>query len=211
MNGGIFKSFFCFSFRPKRNEKEGAALYFSALFFLIVKHAVAVPLKVGVGYLLPELLAHALGILAYLPHAGAMAVALAEALLYQLHYLLVLIKPYLHMAFSTSLIMFCLPARPSARAATRPFFSTTSVGMTFTPNCTASGTSSSTLHLQTSMSSRSLAISSITGAIMRQGPHHVAQKSTSTGLSDCRTSCAKFSFVSVNIGIFLSESVSWIY
>ena len=33
----------------------------------------------------------------------------------------------------------------------------------------------------------------------------------STGLSDCRTSCAKFSFVSVNIGIFLSESVSWIY
>ena len=87
-------AFFCFSFRPKRKEKEGAALYFSALFFLIVKHAVAVPLKVGVGYLLPELLAHALGIVAYLPHAGAMAVALAEALPYQLHYLLVLIKPH---------------------------------------------------------------------------------------------------------------------
>ena len=31
----------------------------------------AVPLKVGVGYLLSELLAHALGIVAYLPHAGA--------------------------------------------------------------------------------------------------------------------------------------------
>ena len=82
----LFASF-CFSFRPKRKEREGTALSFSALFFLIVKHAVAVPLKVGVGYLLAELLAHALCVVAYLPHAGAMAVALAEALLYQLHYL----------------------------------------------------------------------------------------------------------------------------
>ena len=36
----------------------------------------------------------------------------------------------------------------------------------------------------------SLAISSRTGATMRHGPHQVAQKSTSTGVSDLRTSCS---------------------
>src|ERR1700761_674995 len=38
---------------------------------------------------------------------------------------------------------------------------------------------------------RSLAISSTTGATMRHGPHHGAQKSTSTGTSDSRTSAWK--------------------
>src|SRR6185312_2421453 len=37
----------------------------------------------------------------------------------------------------------------------------------------------------------SLAISSRIGAIILQGPHHSAQKSRSTGLSDLRTSWAK--------------------
>ena len=72
----------------------------------------------------------------------------------------------------------------------------------FLRNCTASGTSSSTLHLQTSMSSRSFAISSITGAIMRLGPHHVAQKSMSTGLPVFVT-LSKFSTVSF-ISMFFS-------
>src|SRR5664279_6404122 len=36
-----------------------------------------------------------------------------------------------------------------------------------------------------------LAISSRTGANILQGPHHSAQKSTRTGLPDCRTSLSK--------------------
>src|ERR1700739_1017388 len=38
---------------------------------------------------------------------------------------------------------------------------------------------------------RSLAISSTTGATIRHGPHHGAQKSTSTGFSDSSTSAWK--------------------
>src|SRR5580704_5015428 len=37
------------------------------------------------------------------------------------------------------------------------------------------------------------------GAIARQGPHHVAQKSTSTGLSDFNTSASKFASVTSTI------------
>src|SRR6202790_4941659 len=37
------------------------------------------------------------------------------------------------------------------------------------------------------------------GAIARQGPHHVAQKSTSTGLSDFKTSWSKFASVTSTI------------
>src|ERR1700733_2201672 len=37
------------------------------------------------------------------------------------------------------------------------------------------------------------------GAMARQGPHHVAQKSTSTGLSDLRTSWSKFASVTSTI------------
>jgi hypothetical protein len=40
-----------------------------------------------------------------------------------------------------------------------------------------------------------LANSSITGATILQGPHHVAQKSTSTGISDSMTSFLKFDSV----------------
>src|SRR5215204_5776727 len=42
-----------------------------------------------------------------------------------------------------------------------------------------------------SLPSISLAMSSSEGPIMRQGPHHSAQKSTRTGVSDFRTSCSK--------------------
>src|SRR5580658_2360358 len=37
------------------------------------------------------------------------------------------------------------------------------------------------------------------GAMARQGPHHVAQKSTSTGLSDFKTSWSKFASVTSTI------------
>src|SRR6202012_1659769 len=41
----------------------------------------------------------------------------------------------------------------------------------------------------------SLAISSTTGPTIRHGPHHSAQKSTKTGLSDLRTNSSKFASV----------------
>src|SRR5208283_1623054 len=47
--------------------------------------------------------------------------------------------------------------------------------------------------------SYSSASSSRSGAIILHGPHHSAQKSTSTGTGDCKTCCAKFSCVSVTI------------
>ena len=34
---------------------------------------------------------------------------------------------------------------------------------------------------------------------MRQGPHHSAQKSTSTGVSDFRTSCSKEASVALTV------------
>src|SRR5436305_6501301 len=43
--------------------------------------------------------------------------------------------------------------------------------------------------------SRSLAISSTTGATIRHGPHHGAQKSTRTGTSDSMTSAGKLLWV----------------
>ena len=56
-----------------------------------------------------------------------------------------------------------------------------------TPNFAASSISSSTLILPTLISSLSSAISSIIGLTILQGPHHAAQKSTNTGLSDFNT------------------------
>src|SRR2546426_9215530 len=48
--------------------------------------------------------------------------------------------------------------------------------------------------------SYSLASSSRIGAIILQGPHHSAQKSTSTGVGEFSTSCSKLA--SVNMTIF---------
>src|ERR1700709_1954395 len=50
-----------------------------------------------------------------------------------------------------------------------------------------------------SLPSMSLAMSSSEGPIMRQGPHHSAQKSTSTGVSDFRTSCSKEASVALTV------------
>src|SRR3989339_1946817 len=60
--------------------------------------------------------------------------------------------------------------------------------------CAKSGASSTfTLAINTSVFS--LAYASSTGAIMRQGPHHGAQKSMSTGVDDCKTTASKFAGV----------------
>src|SRR5690349_5580645 len=52
--------------------------------------------------------------------------------------------------------------------------------------------------------SYSLASSSSTGAIRWHGPHHSAQKSTSTGTSLARTSSAKVASVTLAVMLFLS-------
>src|SRR5262245_11578935 len=49
----------------------------------------------------------------------------------------------------------------------------------------------------------SLAISSSAGAICRQGPHHCAQKSTTTGVDDFNTSASKVSSETVAVAIYL--------
>src|SRR5215475_2864095 len=50
-----------------------------------------------------------------------------------------------------------------------------------------------------SLPSISLAMSSSEGPIILQGPHHSAQKSTSTGVSDFRTSCSKEASVALTV------------
>src|SRR3954454_765110 len=65
------------------------------------------------------------------------------------------------------------------------------VGMERTWYCAAVTWFSSTLSLTIRRSSRWEAISSRTGATTRHGPHHGAQKSTSTGVTDSMTSAWK--------------------
>src|SRR6478609_10802684 len=68
--------------------------------------------------------------------------------------------------------------------------------MVMMPSLAAFTCSSSTLILTTfTASSRSLARSLRIGAIARQGPHHGAQKSTSTSLSDFTTSLSNWASV----------------
>src|SRR3954447_2082133 len=75
--------------------------------------------------------------------------------------------------------------------ATSPCLNTIRVGIERTSYCAVVCWFSSVLSLTTFRSSRSDWISSRTGATTRQGPHHGAQKSTSTGLSASSTSASK--------------------
>src|SRR5690606_36539423 len=72
-----------------------------------------------------------------------------------------------------------------------PRSKTFKAGMDVMPYLAASSGFSSVLSLTMSSLSWLLAISSSTGAIIRQGVHHSAQKSTSTGLSLFRTFSSK--------------------
>src|SRR5437868_10670095 len=58
-----------------------------------------------------------------------------------------------------------------------------------------------------SLPSISLAMSSSAGPIMRQGPHHSAQKSTRTGVSDFRTSCSKEASVALTVIVGLQKTI----
>src|SRR5215218_3395723 len=75
--------------------------------------------------------------------------------------------------------------------ATWPCLKRISVGIERTSYCAEICGFSSVLSLTTLRSSRSALISSRIGATMRHGPHHGAQKSTSTGVSASRTSAWK--------------------
>src|SRR5215813_13720638 len=50
-------------------------------------------------------------------------------------------------------------------------------------------------------------MSSRDGPIIRQGPHHSAQKSTSTGVSDFRTSCSKEASVALTVIVVLPKTL----
>src|SRR5262245_41065085 len=69
-------------------------------------------------------------------------------------------------------------------------------GMLLAPNLVATSGASSTFSLPTlARPANWSAILSIVGPSCRQGPHQGAQKSTTTGLSLCSTSCAQLSLV----------------
>ena len=80
---------------------------------------------------------------------------------------------------------------PWMRVASAPLRKRIIVGIARMPKLAGVSMFSSMFSFTIRRSSRSAAISSRIGAMTRQGPHHGAQKSTSTGLSDSRTSAWK--------------------
>src|SRR4029077_5535085 len=77
---------------------------------------------------------------------------------------------------------FCFGAAPTWREASWPSLNSIRVGIDIMPNLAAVLGFSSTLSLTIlTLPLSDLEISSSAGAIMRQGPHHSAQKSTTTG------------------------------
>src|SRR5690606_33436284 len=93
-----------------------------------------------------------------------------------------------HRLDSKNSVNWDLDMAPSFWAWTEPFLNSISVGMLRIPYFGGVAGFSSMLSLVTvSRSAYSSAASSSNGAIILQGPHHSAQKSTSTGLSDFRT------------------------
>src|SRR3954471_11464653 len=86
-------------------------------------------------------------------------------------------------------LIFDLGSAPTLVAATWPWAKIIMVGMPRTPYLVGTcGFSSILILAMVSFSPSSLDNSSSAGAIMRQGPHHSAQKSTSTGFLESRTS-----------------------
>ena len=78
---------------------------------------------------------------------------------------------------------FCFGAAPTWREASSPFLNIISVGIDMMPYFAAVAGFSSTLSLTIlTLPSSAPAISSSAGAIIWHGPHHSAQKSTTTGL-----------------------------
>src|SRR5262249_61139997 len=83
---------------------------------------------------------------------------------------------------------FCFGAAPTWREASWPSLKIIKVGIDMTPYLVAVAGFSSTLSLRIfTLPFIAPEISSSAGAIMRQGPHHSAQKSTTTGSADLST------------------------
>src|ERR1700693_4772010 len=98
-----------------------------------------------------------------------------------------------HMAPVIHCSSFCLGAAPTWRDAISPFLNSIRVGIDMTPYLEAVSGFSATLSLTTLTLplSAPAAISSSAGAIIRQGPHHSAQKSTTTAPLAFNTSDSK--------------------
>jgi hypothetical protein len=87
---------------------------------------------------------------------------------------------------------FAFGAAPTCREAISPPLKIISVGIDITPYFDAvSGFSSTFSFTILTLSPIVPAISSSAGAIIRHGPHHSAQKSTTTGPGALRTSASK--------------------
>src|SRR5579864_6166327 len=87
---------------------------------------------------------------------------------------------------------FCLGAAPTWREAISPFLNSIRVGIDMTPYLEAVCGFSSTLSLTIlTLPLSEPAISSSAGPIIRQGPHHSAQKSTTTAPLAFNTSDSK--------------------
>src|SRR5262249_15125530 len=94
-----------------------------------------------------------------------------------------------HRLLSRNAESWDLDTAPTFWASTVPFLKRISVGMPRMPNLGGVCGFSSIFSLAILMRSwYSVAISSRIGAIILHGPHHSAQKSSNTGLSDFRTS-----------------------
>src|SRR6476646_7963261 len=84
---------------------------------------------------------------------------------------------------------FCLGAAPTWREESSPFLNIMRVGIDMMPYfCAVFGLSSTLSFTILTLAPSVPAISSSAGPIMRQGPHHSAQKSTTTGSADFKTS-----------------------
>src|ERR1700733_864461 len=103
---------------------------------------------------------------------------------------------------------FCFGAAPTWREAISPPLKIIKVGIDITPYFDAVFGLSSTFSLTIlTLSPMAPAISSSAGAIMRHGPHHSAQKSTTTGPCALSTSASKSVSETLPTAIVLPRSV----
>src|ERR1700744_141752 len=112
------------------------------------------------------------------------------------------------MALSIHSLILDLGRAPTLVAATWPWWKIIMVGMPRTPYLVGTCGFSSMFSLaMVILSPSSAASSSSAGAIIRQGPHHSAQKSTSTGFLASRTSAwNEASEILVVMGTILGNS-----
>src|SRR5882757_4856177 len=103
---------------------------------------------------------------------------------------------------------FCFGAAPTWREAISPPLKIISVGIDITPYFEAVFGLSSTFSLTIlTLSPIAPEISSSAGAIMRQGPHHSAQKSTTTGPVALSTSASKSASETLPTAMGVTRSV----